>query len=184
MQRGGEVGPRRRLVAGGGDAEPLAQQAPDAVAEQLAVVVAHVPAEAHHDDVELAGLLDGELERGDDVGHVAVAEARQDAGDVHLGIRADLLDHTGDERAVPGLEVERAAAVVVVLVLVVDAAGGSLQPRRVEPGARQVRVLHGGAGPVGPQARVEDEDPSAACDPRGRAAGAATPVQAPGPTSS
>ena len=96
-------------------------------AEQLAVVVAHVAAEAEHDDVErlLRGAQDV-LERGDHRGHVTVAEARQGAADVDLGVGADLLDDPRDERAVAGLEVDRPAAVVVVLVLVVDGADGRI----------------------------------------------------------
>ena len=62
---------------------------------------------------------------------------------------------------------------------------GSLQPRRVQPGARQARVLDGGAAALRrAQPGVEDEDLRCACARRARAAAAATPAAAPARTSS
>ena len=74
------------------------------------------------------------LQSGDDVGDVAVAEARQHAGGVDFGVGADLGDHSGDERAVAAFEVERPGRVVVGFVLVVDGNRAVGLRNRVTPG--------------------------------------------------
>ena len=61
----------------------------------------------------------------DDRGVVAVAVARQHAAVVDEGVGARLADDAADERAVAGLDVEAAEAVVVGFVLVVPAPGPS-----------------------------------------------------------
>ena len=76
---------------------------------------------------------------------------------VDAGVRALLADDAADERAVPGLDVEAAAAVVVGLVLVVPSAdGGEVAPRAVQDAVvTQPRV--GDVAGTRPQPRVEHE---------------------------
>ena len=102
------------------------------------LVVDAVRAEGHHDDVDRRSTpsmarsmpaLDRRV--------VAVAVAGEHPAVVDDGVRAQLADDPADERAVAGLQVEPAAAVVVGLVLVVPA-----------PDRRQVapRVVHRRSG--------------------------------------
>ena len=97
------------------------------------------------------------LDGGDDRGVVAVAVARQHAAVVDAGVGALLADDAADERAVPGLDVEAAAAVVVGLVLVVPAPDGlEVAPRAVQDAVvAQPRV--GDVAVTGPQPGVEHE---------------------------
>ena len=143
-------------------AEQLQQRGP----EDPRIVVCEERPEAHHDDVDRrrAGGEPG-LEAGDHVGDVSVAEARQHARRVDLGIGANLGDHTGDERAVTAFEVERLGRVVVGLVLVVDRDRSVGLRNRVAPGgvhraAVEERVLRPPRAVLddGAQPGVEDED--------------------------